>query len=945
MMTPSQKIKSSLKIFVIVLYLSGYGTTSMLYAQSEEVNNHLKTVSPNDYSQWEYIRGYRLSKDGNWLNYQVNNGDLDKNIFIYNTNTKVKKEIKNADRAIFSDNSMWMAYTKALTGKEAKKLEKNKQKDKDKKSKKKPKNIGLINLKTNDTLEFKDVENFKFSGTESFIAMKRIKDKVNTLIVKNLTSNVEISFGNVSEYAWQDKGTLLAFVIKTKDSVGNAIQLYDPNTGNIKVLDHKKAVYQNLKWRKESNDLFAIRTVKNKDYKDNSYDLLLWKGLNTKKSSHHVFDPTKYSNFPKDTRLLSRGISFSEDGNIVFFNTFNWDKEMKKKDISKKDTVQQGNKKEVKKQKDVTADDEAPAVEIWNSKDRVIIPAQKKSRMKDLAEPKLAKWNIKTNKFVLLEDDLTETVQLQVDNEILIGLDRTPYDFEAMFGRPNDDVYTVNTNTGGKKKVLSKINQVWDVSPNDQFFVYLNKDNLHLFNINKGKTSNITQGLDAVFINFESDHPLPQKPAFGFGGWAKDSKSFFIYSEFDVWQIFINGSKSKKITNGKKDNIIYRITKLDRSVENIDTSKPVYFTMFGKWTKKSGIAFGTPGKNIKTLIYKDAKISWPSKAKNANSILFTEQSYTQSSNLFLTNTTYDTPKQISNTNTFQKEYAWGKNVLVEYINAGGKKAQGILYYPANYVKGKKYPMITYIYEKLSNGLHSYIPPSRTSYYNTTVWVQNGYFVFNPDVEFIKGKPGESSTKVLENAVKAVVERGDVDAKRVGLIGHSWGGYQAGYVPTQTNIFAASVAGAGLTELISMNLAVTPAFGGRPENDHFEVGQERMGSAPWKSPDNYLRNSSVMQIEKLNTPILFEVGDNDQNVNWSQGIAYYNAARRAGKPFVLLVYAKEGHGLRNKKNQIDYQQRILKWFGHYLKDEKAEDWILNGIPYAEQQRVLKNWKKK
>ena len=250
-------------------------------------------------------------------------------------------------------------------------------------------------------------------------------------------------------------------------------------------------------------------------------------------------------------------------------------------------------------------------------------------------------------------------------------------------------------------------------------------------------------------------------------------------------------------------------------------------------------------------------------------------------------------------------------------------------------------MITYIYEKLTQNYHRYIMPSKTHYYNTTVWSQNGYFVLNPDIEFIAGDPGISSTKTLENAVKAVVKKGDVDAKKVGLIGHSWGGYQAGFVPTQTDIFAASVAGAGLTELISMNLAVTPAFGGTPENGHFEVSQERMEVAPWVSPERYLRNSSVMNIEKLNTPILFEVGDNDQNVNWFQGIAYYNAARRAAKPFVLLVYAKEGHGLRQDKNRMDYQQRILTWFGHYLKGEKAEDWVTKGIPYAEQQRRLKN----
>ena len=440
----------------------------------------------------------------------------------------------------------------------------------------------------------------------------------------------------------------------------------------------------------------------------------------------------------------------------------------------------------------------------------------------------------------------------------------------------------------------------------------------------------------------EDDHPLPQKAAHGFGKWTKDSSSFIINSEFDVWQVFTNGSMSRNITNGKNSEIAYRYLNFDWEELYIDMTKPMYFTMKGKWTKESGVAHGTPGKKIKTLIYKNASISRPLKAKNNDLFLFKEESYTQSPNLFLANATFKSPKQLSNTNKFQKDFAWGKAVLVDYVNTQGNKTQGILYYPANFEEGKKYPMITYIYEKLTQGLHRYSAPSRTNYYSTTVWSQNGYFVFKPDIEFTEGEPGTSSTKNLELAVSAVVERGDVDAKRVGLIGHSWGGYQAGYVPTQTDIFAATVAGAGLTELISMNLAVTPAFGGRPENDHFEVGQERMGSAPWVSPDNYVRNSSVMQIDKLNTPILFEVGDNDQNVNWSQGVAYYNAARRANKPFVLLVYAKEGHGLRNDKNKIDYQQRILKWFGHFLKGEEAEDWVLKGIPYAEQQKRLKNW---
>ena len=151
--------------------------------------------------------------------------------------------------------------------------------------------------------------------------------------------------------------------------------------------------------------------------------------------------------------------------------------------------------------------------------------------------------------------------------------------------------------------------------------------------------------------------------------------------------------------------------------------------------------------------------------------------------------------------------------------------------------------------------------------------------------------------------------GLVDEKCVGLIGHSWGGYQAGYAVTQTDIFAASVAGAGLTDFFSMYGMVFWSSGGLPETNHFEAGQERMIAPPWNDIEGYVRNSSVLHVEKLNTPLLFMVGDNDRNVDWRQGIELYNTVRRAGKHMVMLVYANEGHSLRKDENRIDYQRRI------------------------------------
>jgi len=932
--------KFSIALLFIAIFTSEYST---VLAQEED---ELKLIKPIDYGQWESLRGYAISNDGNWVKYQINTQDRDQTTFLRNTKTGNSIEYKNTANSVFSKNSLWFAYSKVLTGKEVKKREKSK----DKKGENNvPSKINVINLITNDTLELVDVVSYKFSNKESFIAMKRQKEKINTLIVKNLNSGYDVTFGNVKEFSWQDNGVLLAMLIDTDDKVGNAIQLYNPITGNLKVIDQQNEVYSGLKWSKDSDDLFVKRKVENKLYEKESYNLLFWKGLSSSKYTFNVFDQTNSKNFPDDTRVLSDGISISEDGNKVFFLTYSWNKKENASvsDVEKKtDTIAKDSLGTSKKDlKNIGDDDEAPDVEIWNSKDVVMISTQKLSRMKDIEQSKSAVWIVNENKFIALANELVEKVQIQTDNEIVLGFDQTPYDFEAMFGRPSIDVYTVNTNSGEKNKVLTKVNITYDVSPNSQYFVYLNNNNLHLFNIKSGQSSNVTKDLDGEFIMTDYDHPLPQKPAFGFGGWSTDSKSCFIYDEFDVWEVFTNGAASVKITNGKNEGIVYRYYTVDREQKNINMKKPVYFSMSGKLTKKKGYALGVPGKTIRTLLYKNELLSMVSKVKGTDKIIFTKQNFSQSENLFLTNLNFDSPVQISNTNAFQKEYAWGKAELVEYENAFGETAQGILYYPASYEKGKKYPMITYVYEKLSNNFNRYIAPSRTDYYNTAVWTQNGYFVLNPDIKFVAGDPGISSTKTLENAVGAVVNLGDVDANKVGLVGHSWGGYQAGYVPTQTNIFAASVAGAGLTDLVSMNLAVTPAFGGEPENNHFEIGQERMNSAPWVSPENYMRNSSVMQIEKLNTPILFEVGDNDQNVNWSQGIAYYNAARRAAKPFVLLVYAKEGHGLRNEKNKIDYQQRILKWFGHYLKDEEAEDWVTEGIPYAEQLRRLKKGKNK
>jgi dipeptidyl aminopeptidase/acylaminoacyl peptidase len=182
---------------------------------------------------------------------------------------------------------------------------------------------------------------------------------------------------------------------------------------------------------------------------------------------------------------------------------------------------------------------------------------------------------------------------------------------------------------------------------------------------------------------------------------------------------------------------------------------------------------------------------------------------------------------------------------------------------------------------------------------------------------------------------------DIDAKRVGNMGHSWGGYQSAFYAVHNhNTFAASIAGAPLTDLISF-FGYTSGNSGLPETGHFETGQERMQVSLWEDPQAFIRNSTVLSVDSLHTPLLLEEGDADGNVNPFQSQELYNFARRLGKNVVYLVYEGENHNVARPESQADYLNRQLEWFGHYLKGDPAAPWITEGETYAARQRILKS----
>lgn len=898
-----------LKLFVAVLLIANFSVQGSSPFSTAKDSTVKKYLTLKEYDRWEFVTGVKVPKKGDWVGVVTISGGIDFKTKLTNLKSKIDTTINNTRGVIFSANGEWAILNKSLPGSELKKRKKG--------DKNLPNDILLLNLSNMTSVTIGDVNKFEFSSSGNFLVYKKIKGEENILILRDLKSGKEIVWGNVDLFSLNEKSEQLVFSLKSKDKEANSLLLYNPSEESITVLDKHKVDYSMFKWVNEGKQLVALKSVADSIYVENTSEILLWENI-AKSKVPKIFRQNMAENFPESSRLTGEKIKVSKDGSRVFFEiSFRTLKQKEKVDL-----------------------EDIPEVEIWNSRDEMLISEQKASNRKSSLKSKQAVWYVASGKMVLIEDELTEKVDILPDNSTLVGLDRTPYQFQRWFGRNYEDVYSVDVVTGERRKLLENIAISFELDPSGRFFIYLADNTLYLYDIKAQSSKNITQSVDAQFLDRDSDYPRPYFTPYGFAGWVKDGKSCLIYSEFDIWQLFVDG-RIRRITKGKEFGITYRLAQKIEAKKTVDPKDPLIYSMFDRNTKSSGLAIGKIGDEVKVVVYEPASVNYRDYSKENQHLIFSKSTFQDPADIYIADIKMNSITKVTSLNEFQKNYYWGKAELVEYSDYAGKKLKGVLYYPVNYQKGKKYPMITNVYEKQSDMLNSYITPLKSSYYNFVLWMNSGYFIFCPDIEFEAGNPGISATRTLENAVASIIEKGDVDKGKVGLIGHSWGGYLAAFVPTQTNIFAASVSGAGLTDLVGMYLAVTSAFKGAPENNHFEVNQERMKVAPWMAPLSYLNNSPVMQIDKLNTPILLEVGDNDANVNWSQGIAYYNAARRAGKDLTMLVYAKEGHNFSSEKSSLDYRQRIMDWFGYYLKGESAPDWITRSIPYNQQQELLKN----
>jgi dipeptidyl aminopeptidase/acylaminoacyl peptidase len=366
----------------------------------------------------------------------------------------------------------------------------------------------------------------------------------------------------------------------------------------------------------------------------------------------------------------------------------------------------------------------------------------------------------------------------------------------------------------------------------------------------------------------------------------------------------------------------------------------VLFQAYGEWTKKGGIAEVDPaGKGVKMLTWDDAAYSRVSRAEDAEVLVYTRETSIEPADYFATDATFAKSTRLTDQRPQMAKFEWSSGVrLVPYTSDKGDKLQAALFLPANYEEGKAYPTLVYFYEKMSQTANSFAAPTSNGF-NRALYTSQGYAVLMPDITYRVNDPGMSAVWCMVPAVKAAIATGVVDGTKVGITGHSWGGYQTAFLITQTNLFAAAIAGAPLTNMVSMYSLIYKNTGGTNQAI-FESSQGRFKGGYWDNWDAYYRNSPVFFAKNVTTPLVILHNDKDGAVDFTQGVEYYNTLRRLQKPVIMLEYVGENHGLRKPANQRDYSVRMREFFDHYLKGEAAPEWMTEGVPHLKMEEHLK-----
>jgi len=894
-----------------------------IFAQKKPLNH---TV----YDSWESVGVKQLSANGQWAGYSILKQEGDANLYLNSLSTSAKVIVPRGELLKFTGDSKFAAFLIkpffAVTRQEKIKKKKPEEMSKD--------SLGFVNLTTNAVTKIAQVKSFKVpEETGAFLAYQKEpavdtsknKDKKvsSDLVLRNLLTGIERTFKYVTAYELSKNGKQLIFASpgSKKDNTAKAgVFVFNTEKGTVKTLVNAKGNFSGFVFDEDGEQLAFLGETSPEKTEVKDYGIY-YNSLTL--DTAQVLVDNEIEGLPAKWTVSGDGkLSFSKEGTKLFFGIA-----------------------PLKKAKDTTlVDFENAKVDIWGYKDDYLQPMQLKNSEKELKRSYLSVIDIFSSdpKVIPLTDLKMPESSIVKDGDASFVLTSTDYGNRIQSqwtGARIRDYYLVDIKTGTRKKIITALDGDAFPSPAGNYILYFDKKTSlwSSYIVATGKVAVLNTDSKVKFA--DEDNDVPDDPsAYGVAGWTEEDKQVLIYDRYDIWSFSPDGkSAAKMITNGfgRQNKITFRYEKTDKEERFITRKDDIWLSAFNNDTKEYGYYRTHAGDSKNPVLAVMAKFKYSNlvKAKGAERYIYDKGNYTTSPNVYVS-TDLKAETKLSNTNPQQSSYNWGSSELVKWTTPKGYQSEGILYKPENFDPAKKYPMIVYFYEKLSEGLYNYVPPAPTpSRLNISYFVSNGYLVFAPDISYEKGYPGKSAEEFINSGVESLKKNSWVDGTKIGIQGQSWGGYQVAYLITRTNMYAAAWAGAPVVNM-------TSAYGGiRWESGmnrqfQYEKTQSRIGATLWEKPELYIENSPLFSIPKVNTPVAIMANDADGAVPWYQGIEMFTALKRLGKPAWLLNYNNEAHNLVLRQNRKDIQIREQQFFDYYLKGAKAPVWMTGGVPAIE-----------
>lgn len=742
------------------------------------------------------------------------------------------------------------------------------------------------------------------------------------LVLRDLTgSKPDRIYPDVTDYYVPYDGKAVVFVVQSPDEAKNGVYTVSPTSDQPpRRLLTGKGRYIKFTWDREQSQAVFSSNRNNPAATPSEFSLYHW--IRSQDSVAEILT-SKSPGFPTGSHLSSEiAATFSLDGKSVLVPT------------APIPTLPPEALKSQREEDKVTLD-------IWHWRDDALPSVQKIQANRDRNKSYTGVYDLASRRFIQLSDESLPILAINSSATHALGRDDRSYRRRVDYDGSYHDLYLVDVSTGKRSLVFQELsdksNQSW--SHQGRWATFYHQKNWYSLDANSGEVRNLTDKLPVAFYDEQSD-TLEEPAAYGSAGWSRTGDALLVYDRHDLWQLFADGRPAKNLSQGfgRKENLqlrlqVQEVTEPDTPLQGVDSTHPLTFRAEDLRTRATGFYRIHAQAAPERLLWGDKAFRQEARAAQADKILLSASRFDEYPDLHLTDLNYTHPVRVTNGGAQLEPYLWGSAELISYRNTDGVELQATLYKPANFDPNKKYPMIVYFYERLSQLVHRFFEPLPGTTVSPSFYTSNGYLVLLPDIIYTRGYPGRSAMNCIVPATDAVVQRGFVDERAIGLQGHSWGGYQIAYLVTQTSRYRAAAAGAVVSNMTSAYSGIRWGSG-RARQFQYEKTQSRIGPSLQEAPQRYIENSPVFFAHEVKTPLLLLHNDHDDAVPWEQGIEFFLALRRHGKEAYLLNYNDEFHGLRRRASQKDYGRRMQQFFDHFLKGAPRPEWMEKGVRFLD-----------